>query len=195
MLIRAPMLGTSALMESRRQLADVEEPSVTTVGVEPARTVEVAELGQILAFVVEDLHPMILAVRDVHEALGVGGDIVWDVETARVGTRLAPREEQTPLGIVFVDARISVPVRHVDVAVLRTQRDVRRPVEGLAAVEGRGLVGVPQGQQQLALGRELPDGMVQVVGEPKRAVRADRDSWARRNTPSPVSDFPRGRTR
>jgi hypothetical protein len=53
---------------------------------------------------------------------------------------------------------------------------VRRSVERLAAVPRGRLVGIADRQQQLALRRELPDGVLAVIGEPVRSIGPDRDA-------------------
>src|SRR5207244_10649928 len=76
--------------EVRRQLADVEQPAVAPVREEPARTVQVVALREVVPLPVEDLYAVVLTVGDVPHAVGVRGDVVRDVEAARVGARLAP---------------------------------------------------------------------------------------------------------
>src|SRR6185503_1091333 len=50
---------------------------------------------------------------DVHPALGVGDDVVHDVELASVGTRLAPGLEQLAAGGELVHPGVAVTVAHV----------------------------------------------------------------------------------
>jgi hypothetical protein len=150
-------------------------PAVATVDEEPARTVEVVQLGQVSPVGVEDLNPMVLAVGHVDEPLGVGRDVVRQVEAAGIGPRLPPGEEVPATGIVLVDARVPVAVGDVEVARDRRERDVGGPVERLAALEPCRRVRVPEGQQELPLPGELPDRVVAVVGQPDQVVGADGD--------------------
>ena len=46
------------------------------------------------AVAVKDLHAMIFAIGDVDPTLVVAGDIVDEIELPRIGTRLAPGEQQ-----------------------------------------------------------------------------------------------------
>ena len=156
------------------QLADVERVGAG-IGAEPARPVQVVPLAQVLPAAVEDLHARVLAIGDVDEAGGVGGDVVRDVEAAGVGARLAPGQQVATLGIELVHARVAVAVGDVDVAGLRAHRRVRRPVERLAAVQRRGLVGITEGEPQRPGWCELADRVVQVVGEPHGAIGPDAD--------------------
>src|SRR5581483_9569688 len=55
-----------------------------------ARPVQIVPLRLVLAVAVEHLHAMILAVGDVDKAVGVGRDVVHDVELAGIGAGLAP---------------------------------------------------------------------------------------------------------
>src|SRR5262249_25609334 len=162
--------------ERGAELADVEEIALPAVREHPARPVQVLPLPLIASSVVEDLDAVVLAVGDVYETLGVGGDVMGNVEASRVGARLSPREEVSAAGIVLVHARVAVTVGDVDVAGAGTQRDVGRPVEGLAALKGGRTVGIAERQQELPLRRELPDGVMEIVGQPERSVRTDRDS-------------------
>src|SRR5262245_29966192 len=118
---------------------------------------------------------MVLAIGYIHEALGIGGNVVRQVETAWVGSRLPPREEVTASRVVLVYTGVAVTVRDVEVPGARAQGDVRRSVERLAALEGRRGVGIPDGEQQPAFGRELPDGVMEVVGQPITTVGAHGD--------------------
>ena len=128
---------------------------------------------------------MVLAVGDIDPAVGVGGDVVHDVELAGIGAGLAPGLQQLAVRRVLVDAGIAVAVRHVDLA-LRRQRGVGAAVERLAAHERRRLVRDADGQQHLAVGASTcaPCG---------RRHRCNRDCRRRRcagrgarlNRPSP----------
>ena len=160
--------------EMCRQLADVEPPA-GAVDEEPARAVEVVQLSLVAALRVEDLDPVVLAVGYVDQALGIRGDVVRQVEAAGIGPGVAPREDVPPLGIVLVDAGVPVAVGDVEVSGVRAERHVRRLIEGLAPLEARRFVRVPDRQEQPPLGRELADRVLQVVGQPHRVVRADRD--------------------
>src|SRR5262249_54803932 len=72
---RADVGHLGADRERRRELADVQEPAAAAVGEEAAWPIEVLELGEGLALVVEDLDAMVLAVGGGHRARGVGGGI------------------------------------------------------------------------------------------------------------------------
>jgi hypothetical protein len=53
--------------------------------------VQIIPLGLVLAVAVEDLNPMVLAVGDINPAIGVGSDVVNDIEFTGVGARAALR--------------------------------------------------------------------------------------------------------
>src|SRR5215831_14537442 len=83
-------------------------------------------------------------------------------------------------------ATITVAVGHVEIA-SGTHSDIRGAVEGtgpardrqqvLAIIPGvRGCIHHAKGQQQLALWRELPDGVVAIIRAEDRAVRAHGDT-------------------
>src|SRR5688572_9054862 len=162
--------------EVRGQLADEEDVAQPGVGGQAARTVQIVPLREVATVRIEDLHAVVLAVGHVHESGGVGGDVVRQVEAPGVGAGLAPRHQMPAFGIVLVHAGVAVAVRDVHVARLRRDRHVRRPVEWLPALEARGLVRIADGEETLSLGRELSNRVMQVVGQPQRAVGADRDS-------------------
>src|SRR6266571_4012012 len=84
-------------------------------------TMHVVPLGLILAVAVEHLDAMVLAVGDIHPAVGVAADVVGNVELARVGAGSSPRAKQGAVGRVLVDARVPVAVRDIEIA-LRRQR-------------------------------------------------------------------------
>src|SRR5215831_13876902 len=62
--------------ERGAELADVEEIALPAVREHPARPVQVLPLPLIASSVVEDLDAVVLAVGDVYETLGVGGDVM-----------------------------------------------------------------------------------------------------------------------
>jgi len=75
----------------RPQFADIADRMAGIVHVKPARPVQIIPLGLILAVAVEDLNPMVLTVGDIDPAIGVGADVVNDIEFTGVGARAAPR--------------------------------------------------------------------------------------------------------
>jgi hypothetical protein len=76
--------------EMAGQFADEDASTVPAVDVNRAGPVEVVDLRLVVSLRVEHLDAMVLPVRHVHEALGVRGDVVGDVEAPRIGARLAP---------------------------------------------------------------------------------------------------------
>ena len=66
--------------------------------------------------------------------------------------------------------RVAVAVRHIEIAVARVKRHMRGRAERLAAHRLSGYARPPDGVQQLAVGRELPNRMIAVVHAPNRAV-------------------------
>jgi hypothetical protein len=134
--------------------------ALPAVGIEPAWPMQVVPLSLVAALAVEDLHAVVLAVGHVHEPIPVGGDVVREVELAGIGAGLAPREQMLAVGRVLVDAGVAVAVGQIEVARPGTDGDVGGPVERLAALErGRG-VGIADGEEELALRRELAAGVV-----------------------------------
>ena len=168
-LLLTGMPGPSSPMMNLRILA------AAGAAIERARPVHVVPLHLVLAVAVEHLHAMVLAVGDIDPAVVVGGDVVGDVELAGIGAGGAPAHQVLAVGRVLVDAGIAVAVRHVDLALGR-ERGVGAAVERLAAQERRGLVGHADGQQHLALGGDLADRVVAVVGAVEVVVAVDMDA-------------------
>src|ERR1700674_980838 len=94
----------------RPELADIADRVTGIVHVEAARPVQIVPLRLILAVAVEYLNTVVLAVGDIDPAVGVGADIVHDVELSRAGAGLAPRHQQLAVGRIFMDARVAVTV-------------------------------------------------------------------------------------
>ncbi|RXH39552.1 hypothetical protein XH94_16700 [Bradyrhizobium zhanjiangense] len=115
---------------------------------------------------------MVLAIGDIDPAIGVGDDIVHDVELAGIGARLAPALDQLAVGRELVHAGVAVAVGDVDLA-LRRQRRVGAAMEGIAAHERRRLCGEADRQQHLAVGGAFAHGVVAVVGAVKIVVCID----------------------
>ena len=137
-----------------------------------AGPMQIVPLRLVFAVAVEHLHAMILAVGDIDPAVGVGCDVMHDVELAGIAARLAPGLEQLAVGRVFVHAGIAVAVGDVDLA-LRRQRGVSAAVERLAAHIRRRLFGNADRQEHLAVGRTLAHGVVAVVGAIEIVVGID----------------------
>ena len=137
-----------------------------------ARPVQIVPLRLVFAVAVEHLHAMVLAVGDIDPAVGVGGDIVHDVELAGIGAGLAPAFDQLAVRRVFVHAGIAIAVGDVDLA-LRRQRGVGAAMERLAAHERRRLVRDADGQQHLAVGGAFAHGVVAVIGAIEIVVGVD----------------------
>src|SRR3972149_204581 len=129
---------------ARPQLAHVDVIAVAPVGEEAAGPVQVVPLPLVVARAGEDLDPVVLPGGPADEAVGRG----------------------------LVDARVAVAVRDVEIAALRADGHVGGAVERLAALERARIVGVADGEEQRSLRRELPDGVVGVVGEPHHAAGA-----------------------
>src|SRR5712692_5388862 len=163
--------------QSVAELADVEGAAVLgAVHEEAAGAVEIVPLALVPALAVEDLDAMILAVRHIDEPVAIGDEVVGQVEVSRVGAGLTPGHDVLAVGRVLVHARVAVAVRDEEIAALRADGHVSRTVEGLAPLKRRGLVGVSDGQEQLTLRRELPHGVLEIVGEPHGSVGIDGDA-------------------
>ena len=87
-----PEIGDVAVDRlNRAELADIADRVTDIIHVEAARPVQVVPLGLVAAVAVEHLDAVVLAVGDIDPAVGVGTDVVDDVELARQGAGLAPR--------------------------------------------------------------------------------------------------------
>src|ERR1700730_6502497 len=82
----------------RSDFANVADRLVTVWHVETARAVQVFPLRLVFAVAVEDLDPMVLAIRDIDPAVGVAAHVVNDVELALAGSGFAPRHQQFAVG-------------------------------------------------------------------------------------------------
>ena len=78
----------------------------------------------------------------------------------------------------------SCHIGHIDVA-LRGHRGVGAAMERLTAHIGCRLAGDSEGQQHLFFEHTLANGVVSIIGEPDRVVRAMNTPWARGKIPSP----------
>ena len=119
---------------------------------------------------VEDLDALVLAVGDVDVAFRVEADGVGQVELALAGPLAAPGEEKLAGPVELHDAGVAVAVGDVDVAVWG-EGDVGRLVEVALVLAGHVLFA--EGHQHLAVGAELNDGVVGVVGGPDVAGGVD----------------------
>src|SRR5207247_268486 len=82
------------------ELADVERPAVLgPVHEEAARPVEIVPLPLVHAPAVEDLHAVVLAIRDVDEPVAVRYEVVRQVELAGVLARPAPGPEELAVAV------------------------------------------------------------------------------------------------
>ena len=180
----------------RAELADIADRVAGIVHVEPARPVQIVPLRLVLAVAVEHLDAVVLAVGDIDPAVGVGADVVHDVELAGVGAGLAPRHQQFAVRRIFVHPGIAVAVGDVDLA-FRRQRGVGAAVERLAAHIGRRLAGHAELEQHLAVRASIcaRNGRRHRSGRSNRPApygrRAPADTGPR---PRSAGNCPRGRT-
>ena len=56
---------------------------------------KIVPLRLVFAVAVKDLHAMIFAIGDVDPTLIIAGDIVDEIELPRIGTRLAPGQQES----------------------------------------------------------------------------------------------------
>jgi hypothetical protein len=98
------------------KLADNKIRLPAPAAVQRAWPVKMIPLRLVLAVTVEHLDPVVLAIGDVDPAIGVGDDIVHDVELAGIGAGFAPTLDEFAVRRKFVDAGIAVAVRDVDLA-------------------------------------------------------------------------------
>ena len=154
------------------ELADDEGRMLAAAAMQRAGAVQVVPLRLVLAVAIEHLHAMVLAVSHIDPAVGIGRDVVDDVELAGIGAGLAPGLEQFAVRRVFVHAGIAIAVGDVDFA-FRRQRGVGAAVERLAAHVRRRLVRNADRQQHLAVGAAFAHGVVAVVGAIEIVVGVD----------------------
>src|ERR1700730_17731983 len=74
----------------RAELADIADRVPGIVHVEAAGAMQIVPLRLVLSVAVEHLDAMVLAIGDINPAVGVGADVVDDVEFARAGAGPAP---------------------------------------------------------------------------------------------------------
>ena len=137
-----------------------------------------------IAIAVEHPHAVVLAVGDIDPTIGIGADVVDDVELPRIGAGLAPGQEQFAVRRIFVDAGVAVAVGHVDLA-LRRQGGVGAAVERLAAHIGLGFARDAELEQDLAIEHAFADKMAAVIGQIDRIVGSHMR--AMRAGPQPLS--------
>src|SRR4051812_8547815 len=89
-------------------LADIEDRLVSIRHAKATGAMQVLPLCLELAVAVEHLDAMVLAIGDIDPAVGIAADVVHDVEFAFAGSWLAPRQQELPVGRVFVDPGIAV---------------------------------------------------------------------------------------
>src|SRR5437762_2154622 len=134
------------------------------------RTMQVVPLRLPFAVAVEHLHAVVLAVGDIEPALRIAADIMRDVELAGIGAGLTPGAQEFTVDGEFMDARIAVAVRDVEMVALRRQRRMRTAVKRLAAHKGRRLSRNPDRQQDAAVEGAAAHRVIAVIGQPDRVV-------------------------
>ena len=78
----------------RSELADIADRVTSVVHVEATGPVQIIPLRFVFPVAVEDLDAMVFAVGDIDPTLGVGADVVHDIELSGAGAGLAPRHQQ-----------------------------------------------------------------------------------------------------
>src|SRR5260370_24514109 len=157
---------------ARAELANDKIRLLAAAAMQRTGAMQIIPLRLVSAVAVEHLHAVVLTVRDIDKTIGVGCDVMDDIELAGIGARLGPGFYQFCVGGVFVDTGIAIAVRDIDLA-LRRQRGVGAAVKRLAAHERRRLVRDADGQQPLAAGRALAHRMYANVGAGASSVCVD----------------------
>jgi hypothetical protein len=62
----------------------------------------------VFAVAVEHLHAMVFSVGDIDKNVGVGGDVMHNVELAGIGAGLAPAHDQFAIRAEHVDAGVAI---------------------------------------------------------------------------------------
>jgi hypothetical protein len=97
---RGPRLGTLRLTAMPGPSSPTDEIRLlaATAAAQRAGPVQKVPLRLVFAVAVEHLHAVVLAVGDIDPAVGIGSDIVDDVELAGIGAGLAPGLQQLSVG-------------------------------------------------------------------------------------------------
>src|SRR3954453_21138602 len=80
------------------EFADDEIRLFAAAAAQRAGPVQIVPLRLVFAVAVEHLHAVVLAIRDIDPAVGVGCDVVDDIELAGIGARLAPGFQELAIG-------------------------------------------------------------------------------------------------
>src|SRR5207247_2794794 len=136
---------------------------------DPARPAELTELLDELAVLIEDLHPVVVAIADEQPSPRVERQRVRLIELARTGAQLAPLLDELASLVELQDAIVSgaVPLGDEDVPV-ECDDDVVRLIE---IVGRRGAARLAEREQHLAVRAEL-EHLVAVRCAGPRADRA-----------------------
>ena len=175
---RAEVGGVPVYRLHWAQFTDVTDWAFACRHEDAAGAVQIVPLRLVPAVAVENLDPMILAVGDVNPTVGVAGDVVRDVELTGVGARAAPGQQHPPVGRVFVDTRVAVAIRNIDVA-LRRHGGMGAAVERLSAHVRSRFPSSAQGEQNLAVKGALADRVVGIVGQPEGFIRRNEHTVRR----------------
>src|ERR1051325_298581 len=157
----------------RSALADIAKRVRSAREAHAVRAMQIIPLRFPLAVTVEDLHPVVLAVRDIDPAVRIAADVVRNIELPRIGAGLAPRGEQLAVQRKFVDAGVAIAVRDVEAVAVWRQGGMGAAVERLASQEWGRLARNAECHQHAAIERAVAHGMVAVIGQPDRVVRRD----------------------
>jgi len=85
-------------VHARTEFADDERGLLAAAAAQRAGAMQVIPLHLVFAVAVEHLHAVVLAVGDVDIAVGIGGDVVDDVELAGIGAGFAQVFNSLPSG-------------------------------------------------------------------------------------------------
>src|SRR5205823_5695324 len=112
-------------------------------------------------------------------------DAMHVAELAWAFARSTPREQETAVGRVLVDPRVSIAVGHVEVAAWRT-RNIGREVEGASRAQHRSvlirvprvgrLVALAKLHELLAVGAELHDDVGPTIHQEDVSVSVEAHS-------------------
>src|SRR5260370_31969379 len=134
----------------------------------------VSPFGNVLAVSREQLDAAVFTIGHVNCPLAVNGDAMRHMELAGPPSWLPPGRKKLPVRGKLVDSRVSIAIGDVDIPI-RGERQVSRIVKRRAGSNDgaevhaggpsvRMLAPRSKSHQQLAVRRELADGVVEIIG-------------------------------
>jgi len=157
------------------QLTDIEIALPAWLDAHGTWALQTGPLRLEMSAIIEDLHAVVFAIRNIDPTVRITADIVWKVEVTRFKSAVTPGAQMPPASGIQVNVCVAVAVADINISI-RCQRRVRAAIEWNTA---HGAGRPPRDadfQKSETRQRELAYRMVSIIGAVDAPIVADMNA-------------------